>query len=99
MMSGSRETASASVSEVERARGLLDEIQGVVGGIQDRTHRIATAAEEQSRVSADLDGNVVRIADLAGENAKGAELITVASAQLDGLAREIGGMIDSFRTA
>ena len=89
----------ASVTEVETARDLLQAIQSGFSGIQEMTHRIATAAEQQSQVSGDMDRNLVNIADLAKENAATADSISAASSQLGNLSGEIGSLISRFKTS
>ncbi|WP_078120807.1 methyl-accepting chemotaxis protein [Thiosocius teredinicola] len=98
VMAGSRDMATESVSEVENAQNVLVSIQDGVDGIQNMTHRIAAAAQEQSQVSGDMDRNVVQIADLARDTASSAGTISAASSQLDTLAREINNLIGGFKT-
>ncbi|MCB1787470.1 MAG: methyl-accepting chemotaxis protein, partial [Gammaproteobacteria bacterium] len=99
VMAESRTMATASVTEVETARDLLQAIQSGFSGIQEMTHRIATAAEQQSQVSGDMDRNLVNIADLAKENAATADSISAASSQLGNLSGEIGSLISRFKTS
>ncbi len=98
-MEASRAMSSEGVAEVTKVSALLDSIKEGVVGVRERTHSIATAAEEQSQVSNDMDGNLVKIADLAKSNTDGAHTIAAAGAQLNALAGEIRALIRRFKTA
>ena len=98
VMAGSRDMANESVAEIETARDLLGSIQAEVGEIREVTYRVATAAEEQSQVSGDMDRNVVRIAELARDNSTNAAVIASASSQLDSLAGQVVQLIGRFKT-
>ena len=98
VMAESRDMATQSVSEVEKAQGLLDAIKQGMSSVQEMTYRIATAAEEQSQVSGDLDRSLNNIAGLARQNSSSADSTAVASTQLGGLSDDIGGLVGRFKT-
>lgn len=98
VMAGSRDMANESVAEIETARDLLGSIRSEVGQIREVTYRVATAAEEQSQVSGDMDRNVVRIAELARDNSANAAVIASASNELGSLADQVGQLIGRFKT-
>ena len=98
VMGESRDMAAQSVTEIEKAREMLEQIQSGVAGIQNMTYSIATAAQQQSEVSGDLDRNINNIADLARRNAQSAESTAAASDQLGALAANISSQVRRFRT-
>jgi methyl-accepting chemotaxis protein len=99
VMAESCRMATEGVTEVEKTKELLNAIRGEVGGIQDMTLRIATAADQQSQVSEDIERNVINIAQLARENSISVEGISGASEQLDAMSRELAGLIGRFKTS
>ena len=98
VMAASRDMAEQSVGEVEKAKDMLDGIRVGMANVQDMTHRIATAAEQQSQVSGDLDRGLNTIAGLARQNAGSADSTAVASSQLNSLSSDIGRLIGRFTT-
>jgi methyl-accepting chemotaxis protein len=95
----SQKMSAESVAGVDRVIGILNDIRGGVTGIQERTNSIATAAEEQSHVSGDMDRNIVRIAELAKDSTNTANAIAASSNQLNALAVDIRGLIQRFKTS
>jgi len=59
--------------------------------------QIATAAEEQSVVAEDMNRNIVRISDMATQNASGAEQTSQAGQSLAQMATELQVLVDRFR--
>ncbi|MCB1801532.1 MAG: HAMP domain-containing protein [Gammaproteobacteria bacterium] len=98
VMAASRDMAEQSVGEVTKARALLDAIKSGIGSIQEMTFRIATAAEQQSHVSGDLDRSLNNIAGLARRNAGSAEATAAASTQLRSLSQGIDQLLGRFKT-
>jgi methyl-accepting chemotaxis protein len=95
----SQKMSAESVAGVDKVIGILNDIRGGVTGIQERTNSIATAAEEQSHVSGDMDRNIVRIAELAKDSTNTANTIAASSNQLNALAADIRGLIQRFKTS
>ena len=59
--------------------------------------QIATAAEEQSKVSEEINHNVVSISRVAEDSADGAQQTAQASRELSNLASQLQGMTAQFR--
>lgn len=72
-MEQSQQKTSKVVDEANRAGEALNTITGAVSRIAEMNTQIATAAEEQSAVSEDINKNVVSISTLAQQAAASAE--------------------------
>ena len=60
---------------------------------------IASAAEEQSAVTEDINKNIVTIRVAAEQTTQGAEQTTVSSEELSQLAAELQELVVQFKTA
>ncbi len=85
-MTTNSEQASHSVQTVNRARQALQKINQEVARICDLNNQIASAAEEQTAVAADINGNIHRISDAAHEASEVAHRTADASMQMVTLA-------------
>jgi methyl-accepting chemotaxis protein len=65
----SQTQATQSVSDIERAGDALNEIVSSVTQIRDMNAQIATASEEQSQVSDEINTNIIHINDLSKNTA------------------------------
>jgi methyl-accepting chemotaxis protein len=96
MSSSSAMTAEAASSATEAGQSLMG-IGGAVKGIADMTTQIATAAEEQSSVTAEIDKNLVEINSLAMTNAEGALKTAQESQHLNDLSIQLRQLLSQFR--
>jgi methyl-accepting chemotaxis protein len=85
----SRERALAAQEKAEEARGALESIGAGVGQIADLTAQIATATEEQSSVSDEINRNVSNISEVASTSAASVSQVTSAGRELSQLASEL----------
>ena len=85
--------------KVERAGELLMEIAEGVSGISDRNIQIASAAEEQSAVSEDINRNVNEINDLVIQVSAGAQQTAITSQELARLAEYQQQLVGRFKMA
>jgi methyl-accepting chemotaxis protein len=76
----------------------LQVISEAVLTITDRNAQIASAAEEQSLASGEINRNVVNISELAGEVARQNGQVQVISHDLRLLSNELGDLVAQFRT-
>ena len=83
--------------QANSAGDALKLITGAVTNISDMNLQIASAAEEQSAVSEEINRSIVSISQLAHKNTEGANQTTIASSELTQLASNLQGMIDRFR--
>lgn len=65
VVEGSRNAAAISADRIEHAQTALTAIVSGIADIQDMSIRIASAAQEQSHVSQDIDRNISNISDAA----------------------------------
>ena len=91
--------AQSGASRIGRAGELLASITEGVARISDRNIQIASAAEEQSAVSEDINRNVNEINDLVIQVSAGAQQTAVTSQELARLAEHQQKLVGRFRTA
>ncbi|AHL34475.1 chemotaxis protein [Pseudomonas brassicacearum] len=91
--------AQDGADKVERAGELLMEIAEGVATISDRNIQIASAAEEQSAVSEDINRNVNDINDLVIQVSAGAEQTAITSQELARLAEYQQQLVNRFKVA
>lgn len=61
-------SAAVCVEQAESAGSALNEIRSAVGMMTDMTHHIASAVEQQSQVSTEVNRNVVNVSQLVNES-------------------------------
>ncbi|MCP3867577.1 MAG: HAMP domain-containing protein [Gammaproteobacteria bacterium] len=96
-MNQSREQAKSVVEQASLAGTSLTTISGSVSQIDEMSSQIATAAEEQNSVAEEMNRNIVRISDMAVQNATGAEQTSQAGKNLACMASELQGLVATFR--
>ncbi|MCK5336110.1 MAG: methyl-accepting chemotaxis protein, partial [Gammaproteobacteria bacterium] len=97
VMADSQDKAATTREQANSAGDALKLITGAVTNISDMNLQIASAAEEQSAVSEEINRSIVSISQLAHKNTEGANQTTIASSELTQLASNLQGMIDRFR--
>ncbi|OYV75744.1 MAG: hypothetical protein B7Z66_11655 [Chromatiales bacterium 21-64-14] len=89
--------AGVGEGQVERSAEALAEISGAVGTISDLAAQIASAAEEQSAVAAEIDRNVVAIAEGGRGSEQAAGEVREWGERLEALAAELAERTGRFR--
>jgi len=97
VMEGGKESGDLTVGKANAAEGSLDEITSAISTISDMTTQIASAIEEQSAVSEDINRNLTRIQDIAVDTASDTGASTDASKELLGLCDELRGQVTRFK--
>ena len=97
VMQGSRNSASSSVDDIEKAGELLKTITLAISSINDMSTDIATAAEQQSSVTDEVFSNVNTISDLADKTATGAESTKASSEKVAQLSDELIASVNHFK--
>ena len=97
VMNKSKQQAEESVEDASRAGNALETIADAVNTINDMAAQIATAAEEQTTVNAEINRNVVNIVDLSKETANEAEQSNQASMDLANLANMLNQQVEQFK--
>lgn len=97
VMTHSREQAGVSVERAEQAGRSLNSITQSVDVINQMNTQIATASEEQSAVSEEIQRNVYNIQSIAEETSAGAEQTSSASIRLAKLGTQLSELVGQFR--
>ncbi len=97
VMSQSRERAGNSVDRAQQAGETLTSITQAVNTINQMNTQIATASEEQSCVSEEIQRNVINIQDVAEETSASVEETSKASAELARLGEKLNTLVGQFK--
>lgn len=97
VMEGAQGKAQESSDLVEKAAESLASIAGSVSAINDMNTMIASAAEEQSAVAAEMQSNMNNIREVADRSADGAQQTAQASEELARLAAEQQSLMAQFK--
>ncbi len=96
LMEKSRMLAEHSVNDAEAASAALDEITRAIALISDMSTQIATAAEEQTKVTEEITANVTAIKEVGDELAEGARQEQIESDKLQQQASQLNQMVARF---
>ncbi len=99
VMDKSREYAGVTVEKASDAGNALQIISHEISNIDSLNAQIATAAEEQSTVSEEIDRNVSSISDIGKETANGARQVSESSRELAELADGLKARIGQFKVS
>ncbi|WP_322521816.1 methyl-accepting chemotaxis protein [Guyparkeria halophila] len=97
VMERSSESARDTLDRTGHTQGLLDEIAQSVREITDLSTQVASAVEEQTAVTEEINRNAVNIDQVSHESLDAIEQINTASADLARLASSLSGMVGQFR--
>lgn len=86
-----------SMEKVENTANQMDEVSHLIDQVEGMSTQIATAAEEQSAVTSEIDKNVIHVKDLSDGILEAASEIQEASNELDQMAGDINDKISEFR--
>lgn len=98
-MNEGKTQAELSVEQATRAGDSLSAINQSVTLISDMNTQIATAAEQQSVVAAEINRNFNQITSAATQAELEASKITAASQQLEQLAKTLELNVKQFKTS
>jgi len=90
--------AHTSVSSIQQANDSLEVITRRVESISQMNTQIATAAEEQSQVSLEIDRNITNIAQVAENNAHSVAMLSSTSEQLKASVQQLDQLMGQFKT-
>jgi len=97
VMNDSQTRAAESVEQARNAGTSLDAISTAVSTINDMNMQIATATEEQSAVTEEINNNIVNISQIAENSTEGAKQITDATNELNQLAFNLQALVGRFK--
>ena len=89
--------AKTGAGQANEASHSLEVIASAVATISDMNTQIASAAEEQSAVTEEMNRNIININHVSEQTAAGAEQTTAASDELARLASELQSLIAQFK--
>ncbi len=96
-MNQGREQAQVSVEQAARVRESLERITQGVEEITDMNVQIASAAEEQSAVTREINNNIVNLGQMVSQVAEDAHVAEDDSEKLAVLAEQLKGQVSVFR--
>ncbi|WJW74741.1 methyl-accepting chemotaxis protein [Thiohalobacter sp. IOR34] len=97
VMDQGRQQAQASVEQAGKAGESLTAITEAVESINQMNAQIATAAEEQSAVAEEINGNITRINEVASQAAVGAQQTASSSNEMAHLAAQLQSLVGQFK--
>ncbi|MBF0256423.1 MAG: methyl-accepting chemotaxis protein [Gammaproteobacteria bacterium] len=98
VMQNGKQKAQTTTEYAESARRSLSGIREVVGVIHDMTTQIATAAEEQSVVSEEINRNIHAINEAADRSVAVAGQASSTGEELANQSRQLRALVERFRT-
>lgn len=96
VMTRGQDVAAKGVEKAKGAGESLDSITSAVYSITQMTTQIATAAEEQSAVSEEINRNIIRISELSEHTLNGTQMISVSSNNVDQSVTQINNLVKQF---
>lgn len=97
MMDKGTGQAGESVTQAEEASRALDAITAGVGSIKDKTNQIASATEEQSAATREMERNMENIAGVARQASEGSIEIAASTARLAEMAASMANIVKQFK--
>ncbi len=99
VMEQGKKRAEISVGQSAEAGNALDTIVSVVDKIKETNTQIATAAEQQSATSEEINSNVNTISNISADTANNAMQTAQSSEDLAKLAVELQNLVNNFKVA
>ena len=97
VMEGGSSQAQLSVQQATQAEASLEVVAKAVATINDMNMQIASAAEEQSAVSAEINRNIHNISQVSEETAQGVQRSTELSGTVTGESNQLLALMKKFR--
>ena len=96
VMTRGQDAAAKGVEKAKSAGESLNSISGAVNSITQMTTQIATAAEEQSAVSEEINKNVIRISELSEHTLTSTQMISSSSNNVDQSVTLLNNLVKQF---
>jgi len=97
VMEASRVCADETVTLANKTGSSLRDITNAVSTINDMNIQIASAVEEQSAVTNDVNRNIVEINTIVNTSAEGSERVMQSSETLNNLTIELNSLVGRFK--
>ncbi len=96
-MKSSKSSGEQTVAQANKAEVALAQIASSIATINDMNTQIASAADEQTSVTEDINRSLTRIVDIAEDTAKGTDESRTASQRLSELGEAMRRLMSSFK--
>lgn len=96
-MKNSKQSGEQTVDQANRAEQSLNDIANAISTINDMNTQIASAAEEQTAVTEDINRSLTRIVEIAEETALGTDETQRASSSLAELGESMRSQMSHFK--
>ncbi|WP_286240006.1 methyl-accepting chemotaxis protein [Neptuniibacter halophilus] len=90
------EQAEQGIRLAQDANQSFEQVSAAMTGVSDRCIQVASASEQQSSVSEEINNNVLNIRDIASRNLAASEITHNASVNLEKLVTELRSMLKTF---
>lgn len=97
MMSNSLSQAKGTNANTQKVVTAIESISDQISEMFDMNSQIATASEEQSMVSAEIDRNITQIAHLAGDTYEVVSGSVRCSEQVSGVSHKLANIVSQFK--
>ncbi|MCH8498656.1 MAG: methyl-accepting chemotaxis protein [Marinobacter sp.] len=97
VMQESRAVSNVSLEKAHDAMDALNRVAKAIGAISDMTSQIATASEEQTSVTEELNASITRIAEQGQEAASAASENDVYSEKVDQVGQQLNEKVGRFK--
>lgn len=97
VMQSSKSSGEATVELANKADQSLNEIAEAISTINEMNTQIASAAEEQTSVTDDINRSLTRIVEIADKTADGTHRAEHASNQISELGNSLDGQVSQFK--
>ncbi|RRJ85381.1 methyl-accepting chemotaxis protein [Aestuariirhabdus litorea] len=97
VMTASREQSNRSVEQATQAGDSLQSIVDSINTINDMTTQIASAAEEQTAVADEINGNVTRISDISSQTTTGLKETASGAGTIHSLGSTLQSLVGQFK--
>lgn len=96
-MNEGKQLADSCVDQAEKTNAALEAITQSIGVINDMNMQIASASEQQSIVSEEINRNIVNVKRVAEENSVAANQTSSSSLEIARLAEDLGQLVSQFK--
>ena len=93
----SRKQAESGVALTKSTESSIQTVKGSVTDIRDMNYQIATAVEEQSYVSDEINKNTTKIDELANSSLENVELALEVTMQVRNMSKELDLIVKAFK--
>jgi len=97
MMQEGKEQAESSVTQTQDVLASLTAISNSVTVVQDQSHQIATATEQQTLVAEDINTSLNAINDLVNNTSEHANELASEASDLNNLASDLNESVNQFK--